>query len=89
MSSTTGTELRELGETFGDRLSAEKLSFALDYIDYNEQPLALDTLCDYLCEEDIPITPEEYSHICTLNTALGCPLSVNALAYLKNLSGRS
>ncbi len=43
--------LKELGARFRDRLTEDQLKFALDYADFNEEPLALETLCDYLCEK--------------------------------------
>lgn len=52
--------VKEFGSRFFGRIAAEKLQFALDYVDYNESGLAFETICDYLIEADAPISEEEY-----------------------------
>ncbi|WP_124835866.1 MafI family immunity protein [Burkholderia sp. Bp9031] len=77
--------LRLLGGGFKNRLSDQDISFALGYIDFNEAPLALDTLCNYICERDIGVSQEEYNEIVSLNENFGSPLGKEILSYLKNL----
>jgi len=56
----------ELGNKFRGRLDKLWLDIALDYVDHNEVPLALETLCDYIVEFDLPISTEEYDEIIRL-----------------------
>ncbi|RQT68197.1 hypothetical protein DF045_27775 [Burkholderia cepacia] len=77
--------LRVLGEGFNGRLSENEIRFALGYIDFNEGPLALDTLCNYICEHDVGVSMDEYGEIILLNGNLGSPLGRKILSYLKSL----
>lgn len=77
--------LRLLGGGFENRLSDQDISFALSYIDFNEAPLALDALCNCICERDIGVSQEEYGEIVSLNENFGSPLGKKILSYLKNL----
>ncbi|WP_396332203.1 MafI family immunity protein [Burkholderia anthina] len=77
--------LKLLGGGFKNRLSDQDISFALGYIDFNEVPLALDTLCNYICERDIGVSQEECGEIVSLNESFGSPLGAKTLSYLKNL----
>ncbi|WP_269507178.1 MafI family immunity protein [Burkholderia sp. IMCC1007] len=77
--------LRALGGGFKNRLSDQDISFSLGYIDFNEAPLALDALCNYICEHDVEVSREEYSEIVSLNEIFGSPLGKKIISYLKNL----
>ncbi|WP_423393807.1 MafI family immunity protein [Burkholderia sp. LMG 21824] len=77
--------LRLLGEGFNNRLSENEIKFALSYIDFNEVPLALDILCNYICEHDVSVSREEYGEIVFLNENFGSPLGRKILSYLRNL----
>lgn len=77
--------LRLFGGRFKNRLSDQDRSFALSYIDFNEAPLALDALCDYICQRDIGVSREEYGEIVSLNAIFDSPLGKRTLSYLKNL----
>jgi len=80
-----GEELNEFGMCFNDRLSETNLKFALNYIGLSEVPLALETLCDYLCEGDVPVTEEEYKRIAYFDQALKYPLNKRVMRYLQDL----
>ncbi|MFP1727022.1 MafI family immunity protein [Lonsdalea quercina] len=80
-----GKELNEFGMHFCDRLPEQTLQFALDYIRFGEEPLAFETLCDYLCECDIPLTVQEYREITNFNQILKCPLDRRVIRYLHEL----
>ncbi|MBY4711351.1 MafI family immunity protein [Burkholderia cepacia] len=77
--------LRVLGEGFNGRLSENEIKFALGYIDFNEAPLALDALCNYICECDVSVSMDEYGEIILLNGDFGYPLGWGVISYLKNL----
>ncbi|RAQ12824.1 hypothetical protein DPR02_08835 [Burkholderia cepacia] len=77
--------LRVLGEGFDGRLSENEIKFALGYIDFNEAPLALDALCNYICEHDVGVSMDEYGEIILLNGNFGYPLGRKIISYLKNL----
>ena len=80
-----GEELNEFGMCFNDRLSETYLKFALNYIGLSEVTLALETLCDYLCEGDVPVTEEEYKRIAYFDQALKYPLNKRVMRYLQDL----
>jgi len=80
-----GKELNDFGMCFHDRLPEQILKFALDYIGFGEEPLAFETLCDYLCEYDISITEAEYRNITYFNQILKCPLDKRVIRYLHDL----
>lgn len=79
----------KLGELFKGRLDADLVNFAIDYVKHGESVLALETLCDYLCENETPITPSESDEILTINSAFGSPLDARVIAYLDSLVVRS
>ncbi|QTD92431.1 MafI family immunity protein [Burkholderia anthina] len=81
--------LRLLGEGFKGRLSDKDVNFALGYIDFNEAPLALDALCNYICERDVGVLQVEYGEMVSLNEGFGSPLGKKTLSYLKNLISES
>lgn len=74
-----------LGGRFENRLSGQDISFSLRYIDFNEAPLALDVLCNYICERGVEVLREEYDEIVSLNEIFGSPLGKKILFYFKNL----
>ncbi|QOV65259.1 MafI family immunity protein [Kosakonia pseudosacchari] len=52
--------IKAFGARFAGRVDVEKLRFAIEYVDYGESGLAFETICDYIVEEDAPISEEEY-----------------------------
>lgn len=52
--------IKVFGARFAGRVNAEKLRFAIEYVDFGESGLAFETICDYIVEEDAPISEEEY-----------------------------
>ena len=60
MITTTGSQLKILDQEFNDRVPEDGLNYILSYIDFGEEPLAFETLCDYICEGDIFISNSEY-----------------------------
>lgn len=85
MTTATGIELKEFGENFHDRLSEDELNYALSYIDFGEEPLAFEILCDYICENGLVITKSEYEHLCTFNNIFNNLLEHDVVIYLKRL----
>ncbi|EJX9818067.1 MafI family immunity protein, partial [Salmonella bongori] len=53
MATATGIKFKKFGEEFSNRLPEDELNYALGYIEFGEEPLAFETLCDYICENDI------------------------------------
>ena len=45
--------IREFGKAFEGRLEPFLLEGALDYINFNEEPLAFEILCEHICEYDV------------------------------------
>ncbi|MBL8389351.1 MAG: MafI family immunity protein [Hydrogenophaga sp.] len=77
--------LIELETQFRGRLSADLLQYSMEYIGHGEYRLALETLCDYLCEEDVLLSESEFSNLLQLGGLLGSDMMSNRYAYLKNL----
>ncbi len=43
---------------------------ALEYVDFNECPLAFGILCDHLCDENVPLSVREFAQIVALKARL-------------------
>lgn len=67
------------GITFSERLSEEKIECSLDSLNCNEWGVALETFCDYLCEDSVKITRDEYIHLIEFNKKMGMSLSFNLI----------
>lgn len=85
MATATGIKFKKFGEEFSNRLSEDELNYTLSYVEFGEEPLAFETLCDYICESDILITKNEYEQICIFNSLFNYPLERDVVIYLKNL----
>lgn len=55
--------IRLLGEKLKNRINADFVDYALDFVDHNENVLALETLCDQIADMEVDITQEEYCQI--------------------------
>ncbi len=78
-------ELRKLTSLFAGRLSDNLLSFAAEYLDHGEYCLALETLCDYLCEEDVVLSEPEYQELLRLGLLVGANMDAGRFRYIKTL----
>ncbi|MGN7997612.1 MafI family immunity protein [Sphingomonas sp. 22176] len=67
--------VRALGRRFSDRIEPWRLDFALEYIDFNELPLAFETLYTYIYEYAEKISSTEYSELNEISQLLNTPLS--------------
>ncbi|EGF89805.1 hypothetical protein ABI_42280 [Asticcacaulis biprosthecium C19] len=52
-----------LTDLFADRLDGERTAQVIDYVQHNENGLALEVLADFLIEDDIPISKIEMADI--------------------------
>lgn len=59
-------EILKLGRKFVNRMDSGLLEAALQYVDFGENALAFETLCDHILEYDIPISDEEYRTVLKL-----------------------
>jgi hypothetical protein len=82
----TDQKIVDLGELFKGRLDADLVDFAVDYVKHGERRLAFETLCDYLCQHETPITLSEHYEILKINSACGAPLDVRVVACLGKLA---
>lgn len=55
--------IKELGNSIKDRLDPELIDYALDYINYSENILAFETLCDHIADYEVKISDDEYQKI--------------------------
>ncbi|WP_326543343.1 MafI family immunity protein [Pseudorhodoferax sp.] len=78
-------ELRKLASLFEGRLSDDHLVVAIDYLDHAENTLALETLCDYLCEEDVALNESEYKELLRLGVMVGADIDAGRFRYLRGL----
>lgn len=58
--------IKKFGKAFEGRLESFLLEGALDYINFNEEPLAFEILCDHICEYDVKISQAEYDEAMAL-----------------------
>lgn len=80
-----GNRITQLGEGFEDRLESALIEGALDYIQYNEEPLAFEILCDHISEYNVAITLEEYEKIANLIKEMNLNINEAPFKYLKQL----
>ncbi|MFH5067067.1 MafI family immunity protein [Enterobacter cloacae complex sp. 2024EL-00215] len=80
-----GNRITQLAKGFEDRLDPDLIEGALDYIQYNEEPLAFEILCDHICEYDVAITSEEYERIVNLTKDMNLDIDDAPFKYLKQL----
>ena len=75
-------QIRRLGESLKGRLDSSLVDDALEYINYSENVLAFETLCDHIGDLDIKITEYEYNQILNIVSELNLTLS-NRYLYIK------
>ncbi|EPK6163469.1 MafI family immunity protein [Providencia stuartii] len=75
----TNKKIMELGEKLKDRLPLERVMFAVEYVNYCESPLALETLRDYIEEYDVVITHDEYNSFIEIAEELNIQLDTKDL----------
>lgn len=80
-----GNRITQLGKNLEDRLEPSLIEGALDYIQYNEEPLAFEILCDHISEYDVAITSEEYEKIANLAKEMNLDINEAPFKYLKQL----
>jgi len=78
-------KISQLGRSLEDRLDPELIEGALDYIQYNEEPLAFEILCDHISEYDVAITQNEYELITQLTEEMKFDINEAPFKYLKKL----
>lgn len=79
-----GQRISRLGKKLEDRLDTNLIDGALDYIQYNEEVLAFEILCDHISEYDITITQNEYALITQLIEDMKLDKNNAPFKYLKN-----
>ncbi|AXA70498.1 hypothetical protein CE205_07635 [Achromobacter insolitus] len=75
----------KFGNKFKGTIGSSLLRGALDYIPYNEESLAFETLCDHVCEYDVVITNEEYMEAIRLASDMGLDLQEGLFKHLAEL----
>lgn len=70
---------------FRGRLELTLLQGALDYVTYNEEGLAFEILCDYICDNNIKISDSEYEYAMTLAVDMGFDISSPPFKHLSSL----
>lgn len=63
-------DVLNFGNMFRGRIDDLKLNAALEYVGFNECALAFETVCDYICEENVAIGQTEYQKILDLGSLL-------------------
>jgi hypothetical protein len=82
----SNNELRNLASRFEDRVGKDHLMFAMEYLEYGENCLALETLCDYLCEAEASLNESELQELLRIATLVGANLEAGRFKYLEQLS---
>lgn len=77
--------IKTFGARFAGRVNAEKLRFAIEYVDFGESGLAFETICDYIVEEDAPISEEEYRLAVEIFNDYGGKWGVFSIEHMKAL----
>jgi hypothetical protein len=74
-------EIRLLGEGLKDRLDPSLIDFALEYIDFSEDVVAFETLCDHIADYGVLVSRDEYKRIIDIASALGLAID-NRYSYI-------
>lgn len=80
-----GNRITHLGEDLEDRLESALIEGALDYIQYDEELLAFEILCDHISEYNVAITSAEYEKIANLIKEMNLDINEAPFRYLKKL----
>lgn len=75
----------KFGRNFLGRLEFKFLQGALDYLTYNEESLALEILCDHICEHNIKISDSEYKYAIRLAVDMGFDINSPPFKHLSSL----
>lgn len=78
-------KLSEFANEFRNRLDDQSILFVHDYENHNEPALALQLMCDYLGEQDVRITAEEYAVLIAFGHEFGVDVSSDRFDFLLNL----
>ncbi|HFU5868626.1 TPA: MafI family immunity protein, partial [Yersinia enterocolitica] len=73
------------GHKLEGKLDQGLLEGALDYIKFNEEPLAFEILCDHICEYDVNLSHAEYDEVMVLAKDMGVDVSEAPYKYMKEL----
>ncbi|KAJ9429968.1 hypothetical protein SAMN05518863_1078 [Candidatus Pantoea symbiotica] len=77
--------ITNFGRKLDDKLDQELLKGALDYINFNEEPLALEILCDHICEYDVALNQAEYDEVIALAKDMGLDVNDAPFRHMKQL----
>lgn len=73
------------GRKLDGKLDKGLLEGALDYIKFNEEPLALEILCDHICEYDVTLKQAEYDEVIELAKDMGVDVNEAPYRHMKQL----
>jgi len=76
-------QISSYAERFHGRLKSSLIDQALDYLQYNEEPLAFEILCEHLFENEVPMSAAECSVAEELAAELG--IECNAVRRIREL----
>jgi len=77
--------IKEFGQAFEGRLEPFLLEGALDYINFNEEALAFEILCDHICENDVHLSQTEYDEAIALAKDMGLDILDGPYKHLASL----
>lgn len=77
--------IREFGKAFEGRLEPFLLEGALDYINFNEEPLAFEILCEHIFEYDVQLSQTEYDEAIALAKHMGLDVLDGPYKHLTSL----
>jgi len=78
-------KLRQLADLFAGKLSALAVESVKEYVDHGENTLALEMLCDFLCDQGVVLSTFEYQEIIRLGVSLGLDTNDARFTYLQTL----
>jgi len=77
--------ITNFGHKLDGMLDQELLKGALDYINFNEEPLALEILCDHICEYDVTLNQADYDEVIALAKEMGLDVNDAPYKHMKRL----
>lgn len=77
--------IMSFGHKLDGKLDQGLLDGALDYIKFNEEPLAFEILCDHICEYDVMLSQSEYDEVIALAKDMGFDVNGSPYKHMKKL----
>ncbi|WP_157057138.1 MafI family immunity protein [Herbaspirillum autotrophicum] len=74
-------KIKEFADRISGKLDDDLLQGALNYADHNEEPLAIEILCDHLIEYEVDLSQEDLSLLKSILVEMKINISATPFKY--------